>query len=88
MFALVLAEQFKRDPDQHQPPNTLQERDFEQERGQNGKEHAQDDRATRAQENRPAALGRRQPVRGHADEDGVITAEHEINDDDTEHSAG
>ncbi len=83
MRALVLRnEQANGDDHQHDAPKCLHQRYEQHERNYTCQHDAQDNRPRTAPQNREKAQPTRQPAGHRADHEGVVTAEHDIDQDD------
>jgi hypothetical protein len=78
---LQLAEELPRHPQQQQPAGQPQSDDIQQPQGDRGEQDAQDRRRRDPDQDRAPPLRRRQARRGHADDDGIVAGEHDIDDD-------
>src|SRR5689334_19884237 len=82
---LVMAMRFYQlvgNPDQQEPAGRLQERNIKQERNEGGEDNPQDDRTGAADNDRPPPVLRREAVGGHADDDGIVPGQDQVEGDD------
>src|SRR4029078_4796322 len=84
MIATVGPDEFYGDVEEEQTADGLQPRNAQQHGRQGGEDDPQPDGAGAAEDDRLAPVLERETARRHADDDGVVTGEHEIDDDDAE----
>ena len=77
-------QELERDVEEQDTADGLQVGNAQEDGGQGGKENAQSDRASAAEDDRPAAIFRGKAACRHPDDDGVVARKHEVDDDNAE----